>query len=394
MNKALENITIIDLTQVLAGPTCTRLFSEMGANVIKIEPPGGGYERNKMGSSNDERLRYRYACINRNKKNVTLNLKTSNAKEIFFKLIEKGDVVVSNYSVGVMESFGLDYETVKKRNPRIVYCTISGFGQDGPYKDYPAYDSIIQAACGFFSINGFPDKPPCRVGVSIIDYFGGLFAALNIMFALHFKNLTGQGQMIDVSLYDVACQMNLDHLAPAIDKGKQLPRQGNRHPISCPSGIFTTKDGKYLFLTQQTEKQWQSMTKIIGRKGIAVWGLTERLEKHRDEVEEVVQDWVKTQTLEEALAILRREKLPCSPVNGILDILSDPQSISRGNFISVEDDLGIIDNVHGVAVKLSLTPGKVEWGYVKAGKHNEEVYGKMLGYTREQIAELEKEGII
>jgi crotonobetainyl-CoA:carnitine CoA-transferase CaiB-like acyl-CoA transferase len=395
MAEALRGVTVIDLTQVLAGPHCTRLLADMGANVIKIEEPGGNsYDRKLWGSFGEEGLRRGYAAQNRNKKNITLNLKSVKGKEIFLDLVRKGDVVVQNYSAGVMGRLGFEYNTLKAVNSNIIYCAISGFGQTGPYKSYPAYDSIIQAYCGYLTINGFPYDPPCRIGFSVCDYLGGIYGAYSILVALYYREISGKGQMIDCSLFDIMSQTNIEWLLPTIINGYQSPRKGNDHPMSSPTGIFHTKDKKHIFLTLQAQKQWQRLTEIIGRRDLNALSLDDRLGKYRQEVNASVEKWAKTKDRDEALSILRKAKLPCAPVQNLLDLLSDKHSIARGNFVEMQDDIGLIDKIPGVAPKFSLTPGSAKFGYVKAGKHNEEVYTRLLGYHKTQIEEFAEKGII
>jgi len=396
MADALGNIMVLDLTRVLAGPHCTRLLADMGADVIKIEEPGGeSYDRTLWGSTwGTEGLRISYGTLHRNKRNITLNLKSEEGREIFLDLVKKADVVVQNFSVPVMERLRIGYDVLRLVNPRIVYCAISAFGQTGPYRDYPGYDSIIQAYTGYLTTNGFPDSPPCRIGFSLCDYFTALYSAYGILVALYSRQQTGLGQMIDCSIFDVMCQLNIEWLMPTVIQGKQNPRKGNTHPYTSPTGLYRTKDNKYIWMAVQAQKQWQSVAEIIGRQDMNDKTLRERTTELRSEVDKAVEKWTATKDLDEALRIFQKAGVPCAPVQDLLELLSDPQAIARKTFIEVPDELGTINNIPGIVPKFSVTPGRAKFGYVKEGKHNSEIYQNLLGYSEMQMAGLKRKGII
>lgn len=396
MVKPLENIRIIDLTQVLAGPFCTQLLSSMGAEDIRIEPPWGAYGSVLYESIPLDVRRRMWGVTQRNKKNITLNLATKKGKEIFIELVKKGDVVVENFGPGVMEKLGLEYQTLKEANPRIIYCSIKGFGQNGPWKDKVAYDTCIQAAAGLLSTIGYPDRPPVRVGPAISDCLGGLYAALGILIALHARDtITGKGQMIDCAMYDATISIFVETIAHSLFDGKSLPRMGNRSIMASPSGAYETKDGKLEFIQIQTDAQWKDFLKLIGREGILAqeWSLRKRVEQ-AEEIDKMAEEWTKTKTQQEIEDILNELRIGCAPVIDLVELEKHPQAVAREMFLEIDDMYGKISGVTGVVPKLSDTPGSVEWGAMPRGAFNEEIFIGLLGYSEETLCKLKEEGVI
>lgn len=387
----LENVRVIDLTQVLAGPFCTQLLSTMGAEVIHIEPPWGGYAANLFRAHPLDTRRRLWGVTQRNKKNVTLNLRSEKGKEIFLKLVKKGDVVVENFGPGVMERLGLTNDIMKEANPRIIYCALSGYGQKGPWKDRRAYDPCIQAATGLMITTGYPDRRPVRTGAAISDCLGGLYAAIGILLALHARDtITGKGQMIDCAMYDASISVLVEGFA----QGK-LSRMGNRHIFAVPSEVYKTKDGKLEYITVQTDAQWETFIKTVGREDIVAekLSLIQRVER-ADEVDEITQGWAGTKTQQEIEEILNEIGIPCAPVMELEEVVKHPHSAAREMFVEIDDMYGKISGVIGVVPKLSDTPGVVEWGLMPRGAFNEEVYAGLLGYSEEELAKLKEEEVI
>jgi CoA:oxalate CoA-transferase len=396
MVKPLENIRVIDMTQVLAGPFCTQLLSTMGAEDIRIEPPWGAYGSALYESIPLDVRRRMWGVTQRNKKNVTLNLNSQKGREIFIELVRKGDVVVENYGPGVMEKLGLDYQTLKEVNPRIIYCSIKGYGQNGPWKDKVAYDTCIQAAAGLLSTIGYPDRPPVRVGPSISDCLGGLYATIGILIALHARDtLTGKGQMIDCAMYDATISILVETVAHSLFDGKPLPRMGNHSIMASPSGAYRTKDDKLEFIQIQTEAQWKAFLKLVGREDILAqeWSFRKRVEQ-ADEADKMAEAWTQTKTQEEIENILNKMSIGCAPVTDLVELEMHPQAVAREMFLEIEDMYGKISGVTGVVPKLSDTPGGVEWGAMPRGAFNEEIYIGLLGYSEEALNKLKEEGVI
>jgi CoA:oxalate CoA-transferase len=387
----LENVRVIDLTQVLAGPFCTQLLSTMGAEVIHIEPPWGGYSTHLFKTTPLEIRRRMWATIERNKKNITLNLRSAKGKEIFLDLVKKGDVVVDNFGPGVMDRLGLTYDTMKEANPRIVYCALSGYGQKGPWKDRRAYDPCVQASTGVMITTGYSDRRPVRAGPAISDCLGGLYAVIGILLALYARDtITGKGQMIDCAMYDASISVLVGEFA----RGK-WSRMGNRYPFAVPSDVYETKDGKLEFISVQTDEQWESFMKVVGREDITAEKLTlmERVER-ADEVDVIAQSWIGTKTQKELEEILSKIKVACAPVLELEEVVKHPHSTARDMFVEVDDMYGKITGVPGVVPKLSDTPGVIKWGLIPSDAFNEEVYAGLLGYTKEEMTKFKEEEVI
>ncbi len=396
MTRALEDVTVIDLTQALAGPFCTQQLALMGANVIRIEPPSGGYGTAVFGGFEMDIRRRLFGTCFANKKNTTLNLRTEKGKELFFRLVEKGDVIVQNFSPGTMEKLGLDYEVLKKANPKIVYCAISGYGQTGPWKDKVAYDMFVQASTGFMSMNGYPDREPLRVGVPISDLLGGLYAAIGILTALHARDkVTGEGQMIDCAMFDATISLLQEAASLSLFRGEPVPRTGNRHPFGAPSDTFDTRDGKPEYIGTQTDGQWKALIGLIAPNDVEKreWGVLDRL-KRGDEIDAIVRAWAKTKTREEIEELLSRCDVPCAPVLNMIEVSQHPHTKAREMFIDADDMFGTITGLIGVAPKLLGTPGRIDWGIMERGAFNEEVYAGLLGLTEEEMDDLKEKHVI
>ncbi len=395
MIKPLQNIRVLDLTQVLAGPFCTQQLASMGAEVIKIDPPWGSYNKVFKGFPKDL-IRRLIGANSANKKNITLNLRQDKGKKIFFELLNKSDVVVQNFSPGTMERMGLGYDILKERNSGIVYCAISGFGEKGPLKNRPAYDPLIQSMSGILSINGFPDREPVKVGTSISDYLGGLYAALGIMYALYARDtITGEGQMIDCAMFDASVSVLHEAFAFSLYKNQPLQKTGNQYPLASPAGIYCTKDDKYEFITGQTEAQWNAVMSTIGREDLIDngWKLPERVQ-HGKEIDAAIEKWTLTRTQQEIEEILVPLDIPCAPVLDLVEVSRHPQTKAREMLVEVKDMYGRIDGILGVVPKLMGTPGSRDWGLMEAGAFNKDVYGNILGMSEEEMTELRDEEII
>jgi crotonobetainyl-CoA:carnitine CoA-transferase CaiB-like acyl-CoA transferase len=302
---------------------------------------------------------------------------------------------VQNFSPGTMERLGLGYDRLKESNPEIIYCAMSGFGQTGPYRDRLAYDSIIQAASGIMSMTGFPDTPPVRVGPNIADYAGAVYAVIGILLALHYKQRTGKGQMIDCAMFDAMCQWTVHEIGGIIATGKE--RVGNKHPWALQE-LYETRDGKYLIFAVQTDAQWESFLRLVGKEELIAekWDFNTRIQRS-EEIYPVAKEWAKSKNLEEAIKELTAVRIPNSGVTRALDLETDPQILERQMCNMVEDPVvGAVRGVIGVAPKLSETPGSidVERGIPEFGQHTEEMLTELLGYRKEDMATLKREGVI
>ena len=400
-HNALENLTVLDLTRVLAGPFCTMMLADMGANVIKIEIPNGGDDTRAYppfrNNINDEKESIYFANINRNKKGITLNLKSDEGKEIFRKLVRKADIVVENYRPGVMDKLGIGYDDLKKINPRIIYGSASGFGNTGPYRLRPGYDILAQAMGGMMAITGVPGGPPTRVGSAIGDVLGGLHLAIGILAAVNARNITGEGQRVDISLMDSVIAATENTGIKYLESGKVPPRMGNRYAAVSPYDAFHVKDGVIIIAAGNQHLYEKLCTEILNRPDMITderfTDMTGRLE-HQDDIKVVVEDTLKDKTMDEAVQLLLSKGIPAGPIYDISQIMADPQVKDREMFIQMSHPtLGNI-TVNGCAIKLSDTPAAVRHPAPALGQDNLSVLNELLGIDSQSVLDYKNRGII
>lgn len=394
--KPLQNVKILDLTRVLAGPFNTMMLQELGAEIIKVEMPGKGDDARYFGPFKEGKSAY-FMSINRGKKSISLNLKTQKAKEIIFELVKKVDIVTENFRPGTMEKLGLDYETLKKHNPKIIFASTSGFGQTGPDSKKPAYDMLVQAMSGMMSITGWQDKPPTRVGVSIGDIGAGLYTVIGILAALYQRTITGEGQRIDVAMLD--CQLSL--LENAIVRhsvsGESPTPNGNQHPTITPFQVFKTKDS-YLALAMGNEVMWKKFCQTIGREDLLenpIFSDNLKRTEYRDNLLPEIIEVIETKTTDEWVEIFEEAKLPYSPVNPIGKIMQHPQVKARKMVVETPDTLGGTLKMAGNPIKMSNIVDKdTREAAPEIGQHNNQIFKEMLNYSEDEINKLKEEGII
>ncbi len=394
--KPLENVKVLDLTRVLAGPYMTMLMQELGAEIIKVEMPGTGDDARYFGPFKKGKSAY-FLSINRGKKSISLNLKSEEGKKILLDLVKKVDVVTENFRPGTMEKLGLSYEKLKEVNPKIIFASTSGFGQTGPDSKKPAYDMLVQAMSGMMSVTGWPDMPPTRVGVSIGDMGAGLFTIIGITSALYHREITGEGQRIDVAMLD--CQLSL--LENAIVRygvnGTSPIPTGNQHPTITPFQVFKTKDD-YLALSMGNDRMWATFCKTINREDLLdnpdyVTNL--KRTENRDKLLPEIIELIKTKTNAEWVKIFEKAKLPHSPVNSIGEIIKHPQVKARNMVVETDDKVGGTIKVAGNPIKMSSIPEENTRNAVPdIGEHNHEIFKNMLGMTDAEINNLKDKGVI
>ena len=397
MSGPLEDIRILDLSWVLAGPFCTMNLSDLGAEVIKLERPNVGDLARGNAPFIDGESSY-FMSINRGKKSITIDLQTEKGKEIFLKLIGKVDVIVENFVPGTMKRLGLDYDTVKEYNPRIIYASLSGFGQSGPHAQNRALDVIIQAAGGLMSITGETDGPPVKPGASIGDLTAGLFTGIGILSALHERERSGKGQYIDISMLD--CQLSIleNAFARYFATGEIPKRLGTRHAVFTPFQAFETKDGYIVIaMVGGARNQWPLFCAIIGHLELMD---DERYQtgasrtEYYDELAPILNEVLKTKTTNEWIKELSEVGIPCGPINNIADVAADPQVAYRNMIIDVPHaKLGKVKMIN-TPVKLSRTPGGVEASAPELGQNTGEILQNLLGLTNDEINGLSELGII
>jgi CoA:oxalate CoA-transferase len=401
MEKALDDITVLDLGQVIAMPYCTMLLADLGARVIKVESRAQAQERLSLGIKRvrdgvEERVpvhQYR----ERNKQAITLDLKSAKGVELFKELVRRADVVAENFSVGTMDRLGLGYDTLKQINPRLIYASVTAFGQYGPYAHWRGYDILAQAISGYMSITGFPDNPPTRSGQSISDYYAGMLCAFSIVSALHYRQRTGKGQHIDMALLDGLITA-LDNLGERYTVGGEvLRRKGNISFAGSSSGVYTTTDGHVAIAAGSSDLVWRRFCQIIGKPELAddpKFATTAARRTNQADTAAIIQGWTGGRTKAEVVNTLAGGGVPAAPVNNVAEMVADPQIQAREMFVELEHPIYGPVKITGTPLKLSETPGRVERLAPMPGEHNEEVFVGMLGYTKDDLMRWQKEGVV
>jgi CoA:oxalate CoA-transferase len=396
--NVLTNIRVLDMTNVLAGPFATELLALLGAEVIKIENPAGGDLARKLGCMpklNQQLMGTSFLAQNANKKSLTLNLKFDSAKKAFLELIETADVLVENFRPGVMARLGLGYEELAKRNPRLVYCAISGFGQTGPDAHKPAYDQIIQGLSGVMAINGDERLNPLRCGFPVGDTVGGLNAAFAIMAALFHRERTGEGQQIDVALLDSIMPM-MGWVAANLLIGKQQPQlMGNDNFTAAPSGTFRTADG-FINIAANQQQQWTDLAEVLG---VAELVEDERFKerdtrkKNRALLTPLLEAKLTTASTDHWVEALNAKGIPSGGIATLEEALTSPQVRHRESIVAVQDpNLGQLE-LFTLTAKFSKTPGAITTPPPTLSQHSNEILSS-LGYSAEDVAAMRESGAI
>lgn len=387
--KALQELVVLDLTRVLAGPYASMMLADFGANVIKIETPDGGDDSRAFGPFAGTESVY-FMSLNRNKRSMTLNLKTAEGKQIFIDMVKKADIVLENYRPGTMEKLGLGYDTLKEINPSIIYAACSGFGHTGPYSKKPAYDVIVQGMGGVMSITGQEDGEPTRVGASIGDITAGLFGVIGILTALHHRNQTGEGQKVDVAMLDCQVAILENAIARYLSSGKVPTPLGNRHPSITPFEPFKAKDG-YVIIAVGNDKLWEKFCNLIGRPELINderFATNPARTENQRQLKAILDDVFPAKTVDEWLADLDGQGIPSGPLNTVDRVINDPQIKARDMIVETVHRVAGPVKMAGIPIKMSATPGAVEKAAPLLGEHTEEILKEMLGVTQEQVAEL------
>ena len=383
--KVLEGIRVLDLSRVLAGPYSTMMLADFGADVIKIEAPGVGDDSRAFGPFIGKESAY-FMSLNRNKRSMTMNLKREAECELFREMVKHADVVVENYRPGTMEKFGLGYDELKKINPKLIYAACSGFGDSGPYRDKPAYDIIVQAMGGIMSITGEEGGEPTRVGASVGDVMAGMFTAYGVMLAMFHRERTGEGQKVDVGMLDCQVAVLENAIARYVTSGEVPAPLGNRHPSITPFSAFTAQDG-HIIVGAGNDRLWQRLCTLLHRPELIEDPRFVNNGKRTENVKAlmtVLNEVFITKTINAWLTELEAAGLPCAPINTVDRIINDPQIKARDMIVEVEHPVAGKLKMPGVPVKLSATPGAVEFHAPLLGQHTEEVLENVLGWDAEK----------
>ena len=393
---ALSGIRVLDLTRVLAGPFCTMLLADMGAEVIKIETPGEGDDSRRYPPFIGEESAY-FMNLNRNKKSMVLNLKHAKAKEIFLNLVEKSDVIIENFRPGTMEKLGIGYDTIKTRNPDIVYACISGFGHSGPYKDLPGYDIIGQAMGGIMSITGWPESPPTRTGTAIADVLAGLNACIGILAGLLSVRNGGAGQKIDIALVDSVVSAMETIIQIYLVENRIPQRTGNRYEFIYPYDTFKARDG-WVIIAVGNNKLWEVFCNAVGRPELLndphYRDNYDRVKAHV-EVKQVVEEWSQQKTVREIVDFMLSKKIPCAPIYTVKDVVENEHIAGARRMIrEIDHPVAGPVKVIGSPVNMSETPVEVASPAPLLGQHSEDVLKAILNLTDDELASLKNEKAI
>lgn len=394
---ALSDVKILDLTRVLSGPYAAMWLGDLGADVIKIEMPIKGDDA-RFTPIHVNGYSTFFAAMNRNKRSVTLNLKSAEGREIFMEMVKQADVVMSNFRPGVMEKLGLGYEELSAINDRIIYATVSGFGQKGKYANRPAYDIVAQGMGGIMSTTGVEGGGPNRVGASIADITAGINTVVGILAALHARTLTGKGQCVDIAMVDSVLALMPSENMRYFISGGLVPRVGNRYIGNSPYGAFKAKDNYFILACGSDKLYTRFCTEVLKRPELAEderFRIMASRSDHHELVRQIVEDWASQYTAKEAVDIILAAGIPAGPIFDMNDISNDEHIVGEREMLIKMDQPGVGEiTVTNNPIKLSDTKSSIRRPAPLLGEHNEEVYGQWLHYDAEKITELKKNGIL
>jgi crotonobetainyl-CoA:carnitine CoA-transferase CaiB-like acyl-CoA transferase len=391
----LAGVTVVDLTQIYNGPYATYMMAMAGARVIKIEPPGGEHLR-RRGVVGGAALPF--AMLNGNKQAVTLNLKTERGRELLVEMVRRADILVENFAPGTMERLGVGWDVLSAVNTRLIYGASSGYGRDGPNRDYPAMDLTVQAMSGIMSITGFPDRPPVKAGPAIADFSAGIHLYAAVLTALYEREKTGQGRLVEVSMQDAVYATLSSSLGLMHGDGEAPPRTANRHSglAESPYNVYPTRDG-YIAIICVGEAHWQTLARLMEREDLLAdprFATLKSRVAHMDLVDEIVEGWTKSWDKQGLFELMIRSHVPCAPVRNLKEVVNDPHMHERGSLARINHpELGdIVVPRSALRFEGSALPELVPSGSL--GAENDRVYGNWLGLSAGEIANLREEGVI
>ena len=398
MAGPLDGIRVLDIATFVAAPFCGTIMGEFGAEVIKIEQPGEGDSLRRFGTMTEAGDTLVWLSEARNKKSVTLDLRKPEGADLFRQLVAKSDVVLENFRPGTMEKWGLGFEALSQINPRLIMLQVSAYGQTGPMSDKPGFARIAHAFSGLAYLAGEPGRPPVVPGsTSLADYMSGLFGAVGVLMALRHAERTGEGQSIDVALYESIFRV-LDELAPAYDKfGYQRERMGPDTVNVVPHSHYETRDGSWVALACSNERMWERLCKAMGRPALATdprYASTRQREAHRAEVNQIVADWARSLTIDDLLAACDAHDAPASKLLNISDIFENPQYAARENLRTIDDPRVGRIVVPAPLPRMSRTPSELRTAGPELGSANAEILGELLGLGEADLAALKQNRVI
>jgi formyl-CoA transferase len=396
VDGALSGLRVLDLSRILAGPVCTMMLGDLGAEVIKVERPGTGDDTRTWGPPFAGGESAYYLCCNRNKKSITIDLGKPQGRDLVKELAKKSDVLVENFKPGLMRRYGLDYETLRELNPRLVFCSITAYGQDGPYHDRPGYDMVLSAVGGLMWITGERDGNPCKVGVAITDVLTGVHASGAITAALLWRERSGRGQFIDCGLLDAQVAGLANIASNYLVAGQEATRWGTAHESIVPYQVFATQD-RPIAIAVANQKLWASFCNAIGKED---WLGDPRFEsnpkrvENRDVLLPLVADVMARKSCDEWMEILLEAAIPCGPVNNMQSLFSDAQVLHRNMLTETpHPTIGTL-RLAGIPIKYSSTPGQVRLAPPLLGQHTVDILSSVLDCSPERIAALQRDGAV
>ncbi|MGE3958231.1 MAG: CaiB/BaiF CoA transferase family protein [Vicinamibacterales bacterium] len=389
----LEGLVVVDLTRVLSGPYCTMMLADMGARVIKVEQPGKGDDTRGWGPPFINGESSYFLSINRNKESVTLDFKHPDGRAILAGLIEKADVLVENFRPGTLDRIGLDAASLLQQHPRLVYCSVSGFGQTGPRRTEAGYDAVMQAEGGLMSITGSADGPPYRLGVAIADIVSGMFAAQGITAALLARERTGRGQAVDIAMLDSVVALLSYQAGIYFANDAPPPRLGNRHPTIVPYETFRASDGDFV-VAVGNDDQWTRFCGVTGFPAEERFATNRQRVTNYDVLKPALDAQLSTQTRAHWIAGLKAAGVPCGSVRDLHEVFTDPQTLSREMLVQLEHATAGLLKMTGTPLKFSDTPGSVRTPPPRLGEHTDAVLGQLLGFDSARVNDLRTKGVI
>jgi crotonobetainyl-CoA:carnitine CoA-transferase CaiB-like acyl-CoA transferase len=390
MSGPLADLKVLDLSRFVAGPFCAMMLGDMGAQVVKVETPKTGEDIRSLPPLVDGDSLF-VITYNRNKRSLTLNLRSEQGQAILRELVSEADILVENFRPGVMEAMGCDWETLSGINPRLIMARISGHGQDGPHAQRPCFDAVAQAGSGIMELTGDPDGPPTLAGTTVVDHSTGLHAVVGILAAVQGRHQSGRGQLVDVALMDSALSLLMTVIPEQAIFGKAATRMGNRDRYGAPSNSFLTADGKYVHIMAGGDPRFGRFCRAIGREDLLenpAYADNTRRRENAEALEAVVSEWVAARSADEIIAAMEVASVPCGPVNTIADVLANPQLRHRGQIIDVEHAHGEKVPLQGFVAKLSETPSALYHPVPSPGQHNADILSEWLDYDDARIQDL------
>jgi len=396
MGGPLDGVKVLDLTRILAGPFCTMILGDMGADVVKVENPDGGDDTRRWGPPFVEGESAYFLSVNRSKRSLTLNLKVPRGKALLHDLMSRADVLIENFRPGAIERLGFGYEAAAAKNPRLIYCSISGFGQTGPDALRPGYDLIVQGESGVMALTGFPDGPPCKVGLSVADIIAGMYAVQGIAFALYARERTGRGQRIDVALLDGMISFLTYQAGIYFATGKSPSRMGNLHPTIMPYETFEAADG-HLNVAVGNNSLFQQFCRVLDRPDLAAdprFDSDAGRVEHRGALRPVLEALLRARPVAAWLEAFTAAGIPCGSLKTVAEVFESPQVLAREMVRTLTHPKAGAVRVTGNPLKMSETPGAVERPPPLLGEHTDRVLAEWLGLDGEACVALRRDGVI